>query len=157
MSSPGQKRGTCGHVMALFDSHKKCGICREKGVGERNLIARSVRASPLLKFNNWPPRPTNPGKNVESRRRRQKLPVVLPPFSWTLQTLLCWDGYTQTSHLLLNLPQRRRGVLIALLNPARGSTAVNPLLRTSKVWMTSGVRGFHDLKLCFLVSRLLCR
>ena len=34
MSSPGQKRGTWGHVMALFDSHKKCARCREKGVGD---------------------------------------------------------------------------------------------------------------------------
>ena len=31
MSSPGQKRGTCGHIMALFDSHKKCA---RWGVGE---------------------------------------------------------------------------------------------------------------------------
>ena len=34
MLSPGQKRGTCSHVMALFDSHKKCARCREKGVGD---------------------------------------------------------------------------------------------------------------------------
>ena len=34
MSSPGQKRGSCGHVMALFDNHKKCVRCREKGVGD---------------------------------------------------------------------------------------------------------------------------
>ena len=34
MSFPGQKRGTCGHVMALFDSHKKCARCREKGLGD---------------------------------------------------------------------------------------------------------------------------
>ena len=34
MSSPGQKRGTCGHIMALFDSHKKFTICREKGMGD---------------------------------------------------------------------------------------------------------------------------
>ena len=34
MSSPGQKRGYCGHVMALFDNHKKCVRCREKGMGE---------------------------------------------------------------------------------------------------------------------------
>ena len=33
MSSPGQKRGSCGHVMALFDNHKKCARC-EKGVGD---------------------------------------------------------------------------------------------------------------------------
>ena len=24
MSSPGQKQGSCGHVMAIFDNHKKC-------------------------------------------------------------------------------------------------------------------------------------
>ena len=34
MSSPGQKRGSCGHVMALFDNHKKCARCHEKGVGD---------------------------------------------------------------------------------------------------------------------------
>ena len=34
MSSPGQKQGSCGHVMALFDNHKKCVRCRDKGVGD---------------------------------------------------------------------------------------------------------------------------
>ena len=34
MLSPGQKRGSCGHVMALFDNHKKCARCCEKGVGD---------------------------------------------------------------------------------------------------------------------------
>ena len=34
MSSPRQKQGSCGHVMALFDNHKKCARCREKGVGD---------------------------------------------------------------------------------------------------------------------------
>ena len=34
MASPGQKRGSCGHVMALFDSHAKCAHCREKGIGD---------------------------------------------------------------------------------------------------------------------------
>ena len=34
MSSPGQKQGSCGHIMALFDNHKKCARCREKGVGD---------------------------------------------------------------------------------------------------------------------------
>ena len=33
MASPGQRRGTCGHAMALFDGHTKCAHCREKGVG----------------------------------------------------------------------------------------------------------------------------
>ena len=34
MVSPGQKRGSCGHVMALFDAHYKCSRCHEKGIGQ---------------------------------------------------------------------------------------------------------------------------
>ena len=34
MYSPGQKRGTCGHVKAQFDGHLKCTRCRDKGVGD---------------------------------------------------------------------------------------------------------------------------
>ena len=40
MSSPGQKIGTCGHIMALFDSHKKCARCREKGVGDDPFVLK---------------------------------------------------------------------------------------------------------------------
>ena len=34
MASPGQRRGTCGHAMAMFDSHTKCAYCRDKGIGQ---------------------------------------------------------------------------------------------------------------------------
>ena len=34
MSSPGQRRGTCGHAMASFDSHLACACCRDKGKGK---------------------------------------------------------------------------------------------------------------------------
>ena len=40
MSSPGQKRSTCGHVMAIFDGHLKCTRCRDKGVGEDNCVLK---------------------------------------------------------------------------------------------------------------------
>ena len=33
MSSPGQRRGSCGHAMANFDTHSHCARCREKGKG----------------------------------------------------------------------------------------------------------------------------
>ena len=33
MSSPSQKHGSCGHIMASFDSHSFCTHCREKGKG----------------------------------------------------------------------------------------------------------------------------
>ena len=38
MDSPGEKkgqrRGSCGHVMAAFDLHKKCARCHDKGIGD---------------------------------------------------------------------------------------------------------------------------
>ena len=34
MSSPGQKRGSCGHVMASFDCHSFCARCHDKGKGQ---------------------------------------------------------------------------------------------------------------------------
>ena len=34
MASPGQRRGSCGHVMAGFDFHKKCARCRDKKLGD---------------------------------------------------------------------------------------------------------------------------
>ena len=34
MLSPVQKRGTCGHVMAVVDNHRKCARCRDKGVDD---------------------------------------------------------------------------------------------------------------------------
>ena len=34
MSSPGQRRGTCGHAVASFDSHLACARCRDKGKGK---------------------------------------------------------------------------------------------------------------------------
>ena len=42
MASPGdkkgQRRGSCGHVIALFDLHDKCARCREKFIGEDNCV-----------------------------------------------------------------------------------------------------------------------
>ena len=34
MASLGQRRGSCGHVMAGFDLHKKCARCRDKKFGD---------------------------------------------------------------------------------------------------------------------------
>ena len=38
MSSPGQKRGNCGHAMASFDCHSFCARCREKGKGKDTCV-----------------------------------------------------------------------------------------------------------------------
>ena len=34
MSSPGQKRGSCGYAMVSFDGHAFCALCRDKGKGK---------------------------------------------------------------------------------------------------------------------------
>ena len=42
MASPGDKKGqrkvSCGHIMAAFDSHEKCARCRDKRIGEDNCV-----------------------------------------------------------------------------------------------------------------------
>ena len=40
MSSPGQKHGGCGHLMARF-AHSFCARCREKGKGPDPCISKS--------------------------------------------------------------------------------------------------------------------
>ena len=34
MSSPGQRKEPCGHIMASFDKHDRCARCRDKGHGD---------------------------------------------------------------------------------------------------------------------------
>ena len=41
MSSPSQKHGSCGHIMASFDSHNFCARCREKGKGTDPCISKN--------------------------------------------------------------------------------------------------------------------
>ena len=38
MSSPGQRRRKCGHVMANFDTHSHCARCRDKGKGKEPCV-----------------------------------------------------------------------------------------------------------------------
>ena len=42
MTSPsdkkGQRRGSCGHIMASFDLHDKCARCRDKLIGEGDCV-----------------------------------------------------------------------------------------------------------------------
>ena len=42
MASPGQKRGSCRHMMALFDSHSKYVRCCEKGLGIDPCVEKKI-------------------------------------------------------------------------------------------------------------------
>ena len=44
MSSPGQKRSSCGHAMASFDGHSYCARCHDKGKGEEPCISNKETA-----------------------------------------------------------------------------------------------------------------
>ena len=40
MTSPGQRKGACGHIMASFDKHSRCARCRDKGLGDDPCIKK---------------------------------------------------------------------------------------------------------------------
>ena len=40
MSSPGQRKGACRHIMANFDKHSRCARCCDKGQGEDPCVKR---------------------------------------------------------------------------------------------------------------------
>ena len=92
MSSPGQKkRGTCGHIMAVFDGHLKCARCRDNGVRDDPCVLK--KDCPICKA--FTPEqiqqlatPTYRDRKIKTRRF---LPP-LPPLSWTLHKSVCWDG-----------------------------------------------------------------
>ena len=58
MASPGEKQGTCGYIMASFDSHLNCAHCCNKGVGEDMCVLKKdcSIASHLLssRSSSWP-------------------------------------------------------------------------------------------------------
>ena len=87
MSSPGQKRGTCGHVMAIFDGHLKCGRCRDKGVDEDNCVLK--KDCPICKA--FTPEQiqqlATPHTEIGTRTKKRKWfrPSLLP-LLWTLHT-----------------------------------------------------------------------
>ena len=75
MSSPGQKRGSCGHAMAIFDGHAFCAHCREKGKGEEPCIANKDTADCTL-CNSFTPEQraqiSTPSYKIKKEKREAK-------------------------------------------------------------------------------------
>ena len=78
MASPGQKRRTCGHTMALSDSHAHVAV--RKALGKTPVLRRSnarfVTVFLKIRKDNWPHLHTG---HVRSSRRKQALPPLPPP------------------------------------------------------------------------------
>ena len=75
MSSPGQKRGSCDHAMAIFDGHAFCARCREKGKGEEPCIANKDTADCSL-CNSFTPEQcaqiSTPSYKIKKEKREAK-------------------------------------------------------------------------------------
>ena len=86
MSSPGQKRGNCGHVMALLDNHKKCARCRRRG-WETIPVLRTVKC---VKFTPAQVQqlatPTYRSRKERGEQKKSEVSSDAPPLSWTFQS-----------------------------------------------------------------------
>ena len=144
--------------MALFDNHKKCARCREKGVGDDPCvkkqdcqICKAFMPSQILQLAT----PTykarkERGEQKKSEASSDATPTLVDPSDVTLLERVSTDKPSSVE----STPSRRN-VLMALQDPANINTAVSLLQMISSPLMTSGVRGFHVWKLCFLTSPLL--
>ena len=147
MSSPGQKRGSCGHVMALFDSHKKCMRCRDKGVGDdpcvKKLDCQICKAFTPAQIHQLAT-PTYKERKERSEQKKTEgnastTPTLVDPSEVTLLGQVSCDKSPSVD----STPKHRRSILMAPQGLVNGNTAANLLQTTSSPLMTSGVRDFH--------------
>ena len=152
MLSHGQRRGSCGHVMAVFDGHLKCARCRDKGVGDDPCVqsARRLLQSRLFSL---PPPPTEIGR----KKTRRFLPPPRP-LSWTLHRSVCWDRWTERRLLrsLKPLLARRKELMTRPSQAVRNSNpATKPGPMNSGTWMRSGENTLPDWRPYHFPRRLL--
>ena len=111
MSSPGQRRGSCGHAMAGFDTHSKCARCRDKGLGDDPCVLKKecmiCKGFTLSSPFNWLRLPIGTEK---TRRRAPILRPYPPPLSWTQHTLAYWVKWKRSRLCSRPLPRRRNVV-----------------------------------------------
>ena len=113
MASPGQRRGTCGHAMALFDTHTKCARCRDKGLGQDAcvekkdfVICNNFTAEQKLQLAT----PTYRARKDKELQKKTASPSLVDPSRRLLSLLL---GRLKVARVILvievkSLPRRRR-------------------------------------------------
>ena len=146
MVSPGQRRGSCGHVMAGFDLYKKCARCRDKKLGDDpcvkdkdcsvcdNLmeVQKSMLATPQYQI-----------------RKDKKSVVLVSPSKVTVvgpdeRLLMCIPCLTTVRvRNYRPVPGHHRFLLI------NNSLEVLFPVKTLMFLITNCKRSLHVLKLCF--------
>ena len=113
MASPGQRRGTCGHAMALFDTHTKCARCHDKGLGQDAcvekkdfVICNNFTAEQKLQLAT----PTYRARKDKELQKKTASPSLVDPSRRLLSLLL---GRLKVARVILvievkSFPRRRR-------------------------------------------------
>ena len=149
MSSPGQRRGSCGHAMAGFDTHSKCARCRDKGLGDdpcvlkkECVICKGFTPEQSLQLAT----PTYRGrkdKKTTSNATTSSTPTLVDPAHVSVL------GKVEKVKAVQTTPRRRNIVSLTSRLPVRKDLqAVDLPLKISSIWMTSGEKDFPDLELC---------
>ena len=156
MSSPGQKRGTCGHVMASFDNHKKCARCREKEVGDDPCvqkrdcqICKAFTPAQLKQLSTptYQSRKEQDLKKMASDSPASVTPTLMDPSEVTLLGRVHKESSADSTPARQTLPLPPRVAV-------RRNPAANVGLMTLKTWMRSRVNVLPDWRLCWCPRRL---
>ena len=125
MSSTGQRRGSCGHAMAGFDSHSKCARCRDKGLGndpcvqkKECAICRGFNPEQIQQLST----PTYKDRKDKKATASSSTPTLVD---------VCWVKWRRSRLFILPLLPRRRSVVNppSLLPVRRNLPAVNHQLK----------------------------
>ena len=138
MLSPGQKIGTCGHVMALFDSHKECARCREKGVGDdpcvKKLNCQICKAFTLAQIQHLAIPTYKSRKECEQKKAVTDSPTSATPslVDPSKVKLLGRVEGDRAASVESNPAGKKRRNLTFQSSPAGGNPVANPCLMTSR-------------------------
>ena len=160
MSSPGQKRGLCGHVMALFDTHKKCARCHDKGLGDdpcvKKLDCQICKAFTPAQIQQL----ATPTYKARKERSEQKkagdvegtTSTLVDPANITVLGQVSSEKVSSVKSTKKKIkkkkskknlhPNTRRNVLIVPPGLLNGNIAASLLQRTSSLLMINEVRDF---------------
>ena len=157
MSSPGQKRGSCGHAMAIFDGHAYCARCRDKGKGEEPCIANKETLDCTICNSLTPEQRTQlatPSYKIKKEKREAKRldsnpsdeVALVDPDTVSVIGVVGESSSAQTS----SAPRKRKLRRIKLLPKARNLLKFLPLILRYLSWMINGRNALIGSKpFCF--------
>ena len=97
MSSPGQRKGNCGHIMASFDKHSRCARCWDKGQGEDPCVKKQPCEFCDLLTPDQVVQLATPTYKIRKEKQKSK-DIIVDPASVTVLSKVDQDTEWPTSH-----------------------------------------------------------